>query len=259
MRLMDEATPNKAKPSEADMLAKNHQFYTSLWAAAHLVQPELFNTWPLISDLITQYPRRLEVAPGLRPRLPVAGTQFVDISLPALEVLQQQGGSISSASINQLPFDNHCFDLVCALDIIEHVDDDLGAMSELSRVAADNAILLISTPLHAAFWTPFDELVGHRRRYAPTDFVALLKSNGFEVLQSAAFGMKPKSSRLVNLGMYLLQRNPKRAMWWYNKIMPLTLRFQKPLILTQGLIDTDQVGEIFLVCRKTCAQQLNNE
>jgi hypothetical protein len=40
-------------------------------------------------------------------------------------------------------------------------------------------------------------------------------------------------------------------MWWYNRaLMPLGLRFQKPLELVPGLIPTDAVDEILLVCRK---------
>jgi hypothetical protein len=40
-------------------------------------------------------------------------------------------------------------------------------------------------------------------------------------------------------------------MWWYNRVMmPLGARFQKPLALTEGLIDTAEVGEILLLCRR---------
>jgi hypothetical protein len=51
--------------------------------------------------------------------------------------------------------------------------------------------------------------------------------------------------------MWLLRHRRARAMWWYNRvIMPLGARFQKPLALAEGLIDTAQVGEILLVCRR---------
>jgi len=50
-------------------------------------------------------------------------------------------------------------------------------------------------------------------------------------------------------------------MWWYNRvIMPLGLRFQKGLVFRDGLIETDTVDEIFMVCRKAggmkCASRL---
>ena len=237
--------------AETQMLDKNRHFYNSLWGAARLVEAKHFNTWPLVESLLALYPRRLEVAPGLRPRLPIKGTHFVDISLPALDILRQHGGNVSDASISHLPLPSEAFDLICALDIIEHVEDDNAALAELSRVAAAGARLLISTPLHPELWTLFDDLVGHRRRYLPEAFVALLQKHGFVVTHSAVFGMKPKSSRWVDLGMRLLQRHPKRAMWWYNKIMPLTLRFQKKLQLVPGLLDTSAVTDVLLVCERS--------
>jgi hypothetical protein len=63
--------------------------------------------------------------------------------------------------------------------------------------------------------------------------------------------MQPKSSRLLDLGMWWLTHERERALWWYNRvIMPLGLRFQKRLDFHEGLIDTQSVDEIFMVCRK---------
>lgn len=240
--------------SDTELLDANRAFYDPLWRDAQLVSPERFNTWPLVSELVAQSTRRLEVAPGLRPRLPIAGTQFVDISEPALARLGEKGGHTTLAPIGALPFPDASFDLVCALDIVEHVDDDDGALSELARVASPGAILLMSVPLHLLLWTAFDDFVGHRRRYEPQRLRSHLAEHGFTVEQSAIYGMQPKSSRLLDLGMWFLVHRRERAMWWYNKVfMPLGLRFQKKLALVPGMIDDAQAAEIILVCRKTCA------
>ena len=52
----------------ADLIGSNKRFYDALWAEAKLFAPERFNTWPLVAELAAQTSRRLEVAPGLRPR-----------------------------------------------------------------------------------------------------------------------------------------------------------------------------------------------
>jgi SAM-dependent methyltransferase len=236
---------------DAELLQANRQFYDGLWADARLVMPQRFNTWPLVDSLVPLAPRRLEVAPGLRPRLPIEGTQFVDVSLAALTRLRACGASAVLAAVGAMPFADASYDLVCAFDIVEHVDDDEGALAELSRVAAANATLLLSVPLHPAHWSAFDEMVGHRRRYEPKHLVELLAGHGISIERSAAYGMRPRSSRVRDAGMWWLEHHRERAMWWYNRIlMPLGVRLQKTLSLRAGMIETDGVDEVLLVCRK---------
>jgi SAM-dependent methyltransferase len=229
----------------------NRQFYDRLWSDARLVGPERFNSWDLVRRLAARTDRRLEVAPGLRPRLPIAGTCFVDLSLPPLERLRAAGGRAVCGLVTAIPVATAAFDLVCALDIVEHVDDDAAAFAELSRVAAPRATLLLSVPLHPDAWTPFDDLVGHYRRYEPRHLLERLAGAGFSVQQSAVFGMQPRSRRLVSLGMWFLARNRTRSMWWYNRVfMPLGLRFARRLRLSDGFVDPSRVDTVFLVCRK---------
>ncbi len=236
--------------SAGNLFDANRRFYDSLWAGARLVEPNRFNTWPLVGPLLATAGRRLEVGPGLRPRLPIAGTTFVDISAPALAKLRHSGGLAVLGKVSSLPFANDAFDLVCALDIVEHVDDEDGALSELSRVAIAGGVVLMSMPLHPARWTAFDDLVGHKRRYEPPRLLAKLAEHRFVVEGSAAFGMQPRSSRLVDFGMWWLTHHRERAMWWYNEVlMSVGLWRQKRLRLMPGMIPTDDVDEILLVCR----------
>ena len=234
-----------------ELLDQNRRFYDRLWSGARLVEPQRFNTWPLVQSLLPGSGRRLEVAPGLRPRLPLEGTQFVDISAPALAQLRQRGAQVVLGELTALPFADAAFDLVCALDVIEHVEDDDGALTELTRVANAGAALLISMPLHPSRWTSFDDFVGHKRRYEPARLLAKLAQHRLVVERSAVFGMQPPSSRLVDFGMWWLVHHRERAMWWYNRaLMPLGLRFQKELQLAPGMIAMDAVDEILLVCRR---------
>jgi SAM-dependent methyltransferase len=248
---MDSETPVDTR-NERELLEDNRRFYDSLWSGSRLVEPERFNTWPLVQSLLPASGRQLEVAPGLRPRLPLLGTRFVDISEPALGKLRERGALAMYGQVTALPFADGAFDLVCALDIIEHVDDEDGALSELSRVAAHGAPLLMSTPLHPSNWTSFDDLVGHKRRYEPPRLLQKLAQHDLTVERSAVFGMKPRSSRLVDMGMWWLTNHRERALWWYNRaLMPLGLHFQKPLHFTPGMITSVDVDEIVFVCRKS--------
>ena len=168
-------------PAEASLREANRRFYDPMWTDARLVGPERFNTWPLVSELAARPGLRLEVGPGLRPRLPIEGTCFVDMSAPAVGKLRASGAHALRGFVNALPFADRTFQLVCALDIVEHVADEDGALSELARVAAPGATLLLSVPLHPAQWTTFDDFVGHCRRYEPDRLVAKLAEHGFAI------------------------------------------------------------------------------
>ncbi|MGH8226662.1 MAG: class I SAM-dependent methyltransferase [Steroidobacteraceae bacterium] len=231
-----------------EFLNRNRRYYDSLWSDATLIEPQRFNTWPLVQSLLSPVGRRLEVAPGLRPRLPLAGTQFVDISAAAVAKLHARGAQVVLAEATALPFAHSMFDLVCALDVVEHVDDDAEMVSELARVSRVGGSLLISAPLNPARWTQFDEIVGHRRRYEPTELLEMLANHHFQVECTAVFGMQPRSTRLVDFAMGWLLHHREQAMWWYNKVfMQLGLRFQKKLKFSEGL--ASDADEVLLLCR----------
>jgi SAM-dependent methyltransferase len=246
---MSAAQPRKRSARELHEV--NRRFYDTLWSGARLVEARRFNTWPLVASLLPQAPQRLEIAPGLRPRLPTADTQFIDISTPALALLKRRGGQVVCGTVTALPYPDATFDLVCALDIIEHVDDDRAAWSEVARVAKPGAVVLVSVPLHPSRWTAFDDVVGHKRRYEPQELRSRLAEQALVVEESAIYGMQPRSSRLLDLGMWWLTHHRARAMWWYNRaIMPLGIFFQTRLVLTRGMLDAAAVDEVLLVCRK---------
>lgn len=246
------AARRNGDPAESlDLLEANRRFYDELWSEARLVDPRRFNTWPLVRRLLAENPSRLEVGPGLRPRLPIFGTDFIDASESAVRSLQSRRGSAQTGIVSALPFANSRFDLVCALDIVEHTDDDGAALAELARVTRAGGVFLLSVPLHAARWTKFDDFVGHGRRYEPEELGEKLSRHGFTIEWSAAYGMQPRSSWLSDFGMRCLLQRRKRAMWYYTHFfMPIGLWFQPRLRFVEGMISEPGIDEVLLVCRR---------
>lgn len=232
-------------------LSTNRSFYDMLWTAGRVVPPERFNTWALLSDLARAAPARLEIGPGLHPRLPLPGTHFFDVSGPALARLQARGGITTVGDATALPFPDGAFDLVCAFDIVEHVEDDRQVFREIRRVARPGATVVLAVPLHPARWSAFDDLVGHVRRYDADALVALLAGHGLTIERSAMFGMEPRSGKLLDFAVWGLTKRPVQAMRWYNAVfLPLGLLLQPRLALTPALLDVSHVGEVLLVCRR---------
>lgn len=233
------------------LVARNSRFYDAFWSQTYLTKPERFNTWPLISALLPAASRRLEIGPGLRPRLPVAGTHFLDLSPVVVGQLNEHGGLARSGEITALPFDDDSFDLVTAFDVIEHVENDQQVFGELTRVLKPGGRLIFSVPLHSAYWTTFDDYVGHARRYEPAALQALLDHHGLVVENSAVFGMQSNNSRLLHYAVQGLIRHPVAALRCYNWVFfPLGLLFQQRLRFRDGLMDLSNVHEVLLVCRR---------
>ncbi len=101
-RCIVKAGPSMLKPDSLDkkMLRENRRFYDALWSESRLVPPHRFNTWPLVSSLLSPQQMRLEVAPGLRPRLPIEDTLFLDISAAALSALHAGGARVMQGQID---------------------------------------------------------------------------------------------------------------------------------------------------------------
>jgi len=245
--------PDRDAPGadEASLADFNRRFYDGLWSRAQLVPPERFNTWPAVSELTGDAAARLEIGPGLRPRLPLRGTDFVDLSAAAVTALRTHGARATVGTVEALPGDDEAYDFVCALDIVEHVEDDAAALREIARVLRPGGRLLLSAPLHPDRWTDFDEIVGHSRRYEPGVLRERLATHGFTVESSAVYGMQPRSSRLVDFGMRCLRHRRERAMWYYSHVlMPLGLFFQTRLQFREGFVAAEDADEVLFVCIK---------
>jgi SAM-dependent methyltransferase len=72
---------------------------------------------------------------------------------------------IQQGSILDLDFPDNTFDLVCAFDVIEHVEDDRLAVSEMRRVAKSGGVMFVSVPAFMFLWSEHDVVNHHFRRY----------------------------------------------------------------------------------------------
>ena len=90
-----------------------------------------------------------------------------------IEHLKNSGKDIVEGSITRLPFVDSSFDLVCAFDVVEHVEDDKKAMAEMKRVCREDGFICITVPADRKLWSGHDVVNQHFRRYQITDFCML--------------------------------------------------------------------------------------
>jgi hypothetical protein len=70
---------------------------------------------------------------------------------------------------------------VLALDVIEHVDDDMGILVSLFDVMKPGGHLIVTVPAFDALWSEHDEINHHKRRYRSPQIRHLMEEAGFEV------------------------------------------------------------------------------
>jgi SAM-dependent methyltransferase len=79
--------------------------------------------------------------------------------------------------------------LITALDVLEHIDNDLAAMQELYRICKPGGRLLVTVPAYGFLWSEHDEALHHRRRYAAYELRNKLTLAGFQIERCSYFIM----------------------------------------------------------------------
>ncbi|MFY0628605.1 MAG: class I SAM-dependent methyltransferase [Reichenbachiella sp.] len=87
---------------------------------------------------------------------------------------------VIEGSLTDLPFLDQSFDLVCAFDVIEHIEDDYQALNEIRRVLKKSGFALITVPAFQFLWSEHDVINQHYRRYNANDLKKRINS-GMEI------------------------------------------------------------------------------
>jgi SAM-dependent methyltransferase len=94
---------------------------------------------------------------------------------PAIEVVE---GDASSAAAGRQ------FDAIVLVNVLEHIEDDAGALAALRQRLRPGGHLLVLTPAFPELYARFDQLVGHHRRYRRGGLTSLAYRSGLEVVDT---------------------------------------------------------------------------
>jgi SAM-dependent methyltransferase len=97
------------------------------------------------------------------------------------------GLEIINGSILELPFANNSFDMVCAFDVIEHVENDFLAIAEMKRVCKDGGLITVTVPAFMSLWSHHDVVNEHYRRYTQKNLRNLFIQNDLSQHTSTYF------------------------------------------------------------------------
>jgi SAM-dependent methyltransferase len=136
-------------------------------------------------------------AEGLMWLMPFAGKNGRVFGLD-IEPLHARGveGTLGFVvgSLGDAPLKNASFDVVLALDVLEHMDDDHNSLLEAVRLVKPGGLLLITVPALPSLWGGQDVVSEHRRRYTRRTLKQL-----FDDVQIAGYRIKYFNSILFPL------------------------------------------------------------
>lgn len=124
----------------------------------------------------------------------------IEVDARPVAMARARGYDVRQGDATQgLDLPDASFDLVTALDVIEHVDADEAILREACRVLRPGGVLAISTPAFQWLWSHNDVLNGHKHRYTPRELRERVERAGLRIrrLTFGFFLVFPMSAPLI--------------------------------------------------------------
>lgn len=159
----------------------------------------------------------------------------IEIAEEAVEYNRERGREVIQCSIEEMPLADESFDLTLAMDVMEHLPDDLRALKELYRTLHPGGSLLVTVPALQMLWGAHDVANGHYRRYTVDQLRSRVEDAGFEVVTATYF------STLLFPGILAVKRfgrlrsessasDINEVPWFLNALLTGIFSLEEPLL-----------------------------
>jgi SAM-dependent methyltransferase len=127
------------------------------------------------------------VLKAIRERFPEMEIVGADQSDEALRIAGERSAvALVRADARDLPFESD-FDVVCAFDVLEHIDEDVDVLCQMAEATRPGGGVLMTVPQYRWLWSAADEYGRHQRRYSKREIEAKVGHAGLTVARSTAW------------------------------------------------------------------------
>jgi SAM-dependent methyltransferase len=162
----------------------------------------------------------------------------IELSRTSVALARERGvGEVLEGSVLEMPLADDSFDLVASLDVIEHLEDDLGALREFRRAVAPGGALLVTVPAYQWLWSGPDVITHHHRRYTRRSLRAVAERAGWRQVRTTYFNslLLPVAIMLRVLDRLNTKTTESSLDLWVPP-QPLNWLLERPLAFEAALI-----------------------
>jgi len=120
------------------------------------------------------------------PSASVAGNELHSAGLSYAHSRHGEAVELIQADARR-PCLRHALDLVCALDVLEHIDEDDAVLGGIREALCHDGVLIAAVPQHPWLWSESDDLSRHVRRYRVGEIEKKVRAAGFKLRFADSF------------------------------------------------------------------------
>jgi SAM-dependent methyltransferase len=202
-----------------------------------------YNDWLFMRAAPYLGARMLDVGAGIGTFSELAAARGVAVT--ALEpdeefaafLRRRFDGSIEVVQADAFAFSRpDTFDSILCFNVLEHVDDEASAVRHFRDLLAPGGRLLLLVPAHAWLFSPFDNAVGHERRYEAEPLRSLLGDGGLIVETLRYVNPVGALGWLVSMRMLRRRALPGGQVRLFDRLVPVLRPLDRvPLRFGQSL------------------------
>lgn len=162
----------------------------------------------------------------------------IELSEPSVAIARKRAvGEAISGSVLEMPFADDSFDFAVSLDVIEHLEDDLAALTELRRTIVPGGVLLVTVPAYQWLWSGHDEINQHHRRYSRRSLQRVAEAAGWRQERTTHFNSLLLPAAIVLRLLDRLSKKPtESSLDLWVPPAPLNWMLERPLTIEAALI-----------------------
>jgi len=126
------------------------------------------------------------------------------------------------------------FDSIVMLDVLEHLEDDLGILRRLRSRLREGGTIIVKVPAIPGIYNRMDKAVGHFRRYNRARLLNVMQSAGYDDLKIWGFNLVGAFGWWVT-GSLLGKTVPSKEISLFNSLVPVFRKLEGVMRPTIGL------------------------